>query len=146
MAQLFRRFAFNVAVGHRDDHLRNHGSVLTSTGWRLAPAFDMNPSVDKAEHVLNIDQADNRPDLELVIGTAGWYRLANSEAVRIVDEVVAVTERWRAAAAQAGIARADVELTAVAFEKADIRNPKDELKTGTFHAMCTQLGIKASDL
>lgn len=27
-----------------------------------------------------------------------------------------------------------------------IRNPKDELKTGTFHAMCAQLGIKASDL
>ena len=27
-----------------------------------------------------------------------------------------------------------------------IRNPKDELKTGTFHAMCSQLGIKASDL
>ena len=27
-----------------------------------------------------------------------------------------------------------------------IRNPKDELKTGTFHAMCSQLGIKSSDL
>jgi mRNA interferase HicA len=27
-----------------------------------------------------------------------------------------------------------------------VRNPKDELKTGTFHAMCTQLGIKAQDL
>jgi mRNA interferase HicA len=27
-----------------------------------------------------------------------------------------------------------------------IRNPKDELKTGTFHAMCAQLGIKANDL
>ena len=27
-----------------------------------------------------------------------------------------------------------------------IRNPKDELKTGTFHAMCIQLGIKAKDL
>ena len=27
-----------------------------------------------------------------------------------------------------------------------IRNPKDELKAGTFHAMCSQLGIKASDL
>ncbi|TRZ91125.1 MAG: type II toxin-antitoxin system HicA family toxin [Rhodocyclaceae bacterium] len=25
-------------------------------------------------------------------------------------------------------------------------NPKDELKTGTFHAMCKQLGIKPSDL
>lgn len=27
-----------------------------------------------------------------------------------------------------------------------VRNPKDELKTGTLHAMCSQLGIKASDL
>ena len=27
-----------------------------------------------------------------------------------------------------------------------VRNPKDELKTGTFHAMCAQLGIKAIDL
>ena len=27
-----------------------------------------------------------------------------------------------------------------------IRNPKDELKTGTFHAMCSQLGIKPGDL
>ena len=25
-------------------------------------------------------------------------------------------------------------------------NPKDELKTGTLHAMCTQLGIKFNDL
>jgi mRNA interferase HicA len=27
-----------------------------------------------------------------------------------------------------------------------IRNPKDELKTGTFHAMCAQLSVKPSDL
>ncbi len=27
-----------------------------------------------------------------------------------------------------------------------LRNPKDELKTGTLHGMCKQLGIKATDL
>jgi mRNA interferase HicA len=27
-----------------------------------------------------------------------------------------------------------------------VRNPKDELKTGTLHAMCAQLGIKVRDL
>ena len=27
-----------------------------------------------------------------------------------------------------------------------VRNPKDELKTGTFHAMCAQLGIRSNDL
>jgi mRNA interferase HicA len=28
----------------------------------------------------------------------------------------------------------------------NVRNPKYELKTGTFHAMCSQLGIRPSDL
>ena len=27
-----------------------------------------------------------------------------------------------------------------------VRNPKDELKTGTLHAMCKQLGIDKADL
>ena len=27
-----------------------------------------------------------------------------------------------------------------------VRNPKDELKTGTLRAMCAQLGIKPTDL
>lgn len=27
-----------------------------------------------------------------------------------------------------------------------VRNPKDELKTGTLHGMCAQLGIKPSEL
>ena len=27
-----------------------------------------------------------------------------------------------------------------------VRNPKDELKTGTLHAVCSQLGFKSSDL
>ena len=27
-----------------------------------------------------------------------------------------------------------------------VRNPKDELKRGTFHAMCRQLGINPADL
>jgi len=30
--------------------------------------------------------------------------------------------------------------------KTIIRNPKDELKTGTYHAMLKQLGISAKDL
>ena len=27
-----------------------------------------------------------------------------------------------------------------------VRNPKDELKTGTLHAMCKQLGIRADEI
>lgn len=115
LAQLFRRVAFNVAVGNRDDHLRNHGFVLGANGWRLAPAFDVNPNVDKAEHVLNIDDSDNRPSLETVLSTAAFYGLSQEHAKRAVTEVVHAVDGWRDSARQAGIARADTELTAIAF-------------------------------
>jgi serine/threonine-protein kinase HipA len=115
LEQLFRRVAFNVAVGNRDDHLRNHGFVLGDTGWRLAPAFDVNPNTDKGEHVLNIDDSDNRPSLGTVLGTAKFYGLSAERATRIIDEVASTIDRWQDAARRAGIARGDIELTAAAF-------------------------------
>jgi serine/threonine-protein kinase HipA len=115
LTQLFRRVVFNVAVGNRDDHLRNHGFVLHTTGWRLAPAFDVNPNIDKAEHVLNIDDQDNRPDLQTVLDTAAFYGLSSTQARNIVDEVLSVVDTWRETAALARISRADIELTATAF-------------------------------
>ena len=115
LEQLFRRVAFNVAVGNRDDHLRNHGFILGARGWRPAPAFDVNPSIDKAEHILNIDDADNRPSLETVLATAPFYRLTASRAREIVGKIVDVVAGWEAAARRAGIARADIDVTASAF-------------------------------
>lgn len=119
LEQLFRRVAFNVAVGNRDDHLRNHGFLLGARGWRLAPAFDVNPNIDKAEHVLNIDDVDNRPDLTTVLATAAFYRLSPARARAIVDQTVVVAATWASAARRAGIAAADIELTRSAFGAID---------------------------
>jgi serine/threonine-protein kinase HipA len=115
LEQLFRRVVFNVAVGNRDDHLRNHGFILGKRGWRLSPAFDVNPSVDKATHVLNIDDIDNRPSLETVLATAAFYRLAQNQASVIIDKIVAVVATWQSVARRAKIAAADIELSASAF-------------------------------
>ena len=119
LEQLFRRVAFNVAVGNRDDHLRNHGFLLTPTGWRLAPAFDLNPNIEKADHVLNIDESDNRPNLATVIETSEWYVDSKDRGAAIVAEVLHETRRWRQAAEVLKMARADIELTAVAFAESD---------------------------
>ncbi len=115
LEQLFRRVAFNVAVGNRDDHLRNHGFVLSQEGWRLAPAFDVNPNIDKAEHVLNIDDTDNRPSLTTLASTAEFYGLDAARANAVIEEVAATIDSWRDTAAKADIARADIEVTAAAF-------------------------------
>ena len=115
LAQLFRRVAFNVAVGNRDDHLRNHGFILGKTGWRLAPAFDVNPNIDRAEHILNIDDSDNRPSLETVLNTAAFYGLANDRATQILQEVAVAVSGWTDVARKAHISAADLDLMKAAF-------------------------------
>lgn len=102
-------------TNNRDDHLRNHGFVPGKTGWRLAPAFDVNPNIDGGEHVLNLDDADNRPNLETVLGTAAFYGLADTKARQIVEEVLAAVDGWRDAARRTSISGADIELTTGAF-------------------------------
>lgn len=115
LAQLFRRVIFNVAISNRDDHLRNHGFVLSPDGWRLSPAFDLNPNIDKAEHVLNLDMGDNRPSLESVITTAPYYELSTDQAALIVDEVLKVTRQWEDVAKHLTLPRGEVELMRAVF-------------------------------
>ena len=67
LEQLLRRAMFNVMVGNRDDHLRNHGFLFSRGGWRLAPAFDMNPSPEAAEHALALDDRSHQPDLTVAV-------------------------------------------------------------------------------
>ncbi len=43
LVELWKRIVFSMAVSNTDDHLRNHGFLLTPTGWRLAPLYDVNP-------------------------------------------------------------------------------------------------------
>ena len=116
LKQLFRRVLFNVAVGNRDDHLRNHGFVLAEQGWRPSPAFDVNPNIDKAEHVLNLDDSDNRPSIAVVMTTAEFYGLTASQATQIRDEILPIADEWVEEARAAGISSADIATTAQAFE------------------------------
>ena len=41
---LWRRIVFSILISNTDDHLRNHGFLYQgSAGWRLSPAYDVNP-------------------------------------------------------------------------------------------------------
>ena len=102
LEELFTRVVFNIATANRDDHLRNHGFIRTPSGWRLAPAFDMNPSFRKSEHVLSLDLYNRQPDFKIAIATAGYYRMENARAVNIVNEVFSVVNEWKVCARRLG--------------------------------------------
>ena len=109
LKQLFRRVAFNIAVANRDDHLRNHGFMRTPSGWRISPAFDMNPSVKKLEHVLGIDESLHEPSMKNLLATAMYYDLKEVAAMAIIGEVVSVVATWKTRAKALHISMADVE-------------------------------------
>ena len=44
---------------------RNHGFLLTKKGWKLSPAYDINPTEKAHGLSLNISEDDNSLDFEL---------------------------------------------------------------------------------
>lgn len=115
LEQLWRRIVFNIVVSNTDDHLRNHGFILTSKGWILSPAYDINPSIDKEGLALNIDMENNALDLELAKSVGEYFRLDNEQMNTIIEEVLESVGKWKKIAGEIGISRADQELMASAF-------------------------------
>ena len=113
--QLWKRIVFNIAVSNTDDHLRNHGFILKEDGWRLSPAYDINPSFDKDGLALNIDTSDNALNFQLAKSVGAYFQLDDQQMNHIITEVMAVTKNWKKLADQIGISRAEQELMSKAF-------------------------------
>lgn len=91
LQELWRRVTFSVLVNNTDCHLRNHGFLLTERGWRLAPAYDINPNFYTKDFALAIDERNRRPDLQAVIETAPYYEVAcPREEIERMQEIIQV--------------------------------------------------------
>ena len=113
--QLWKRIVFNISISNTDDHLRNHGFVLSAGGWRLSPAFDINPSIDKQGLALNIDTDNNILDFDLARSVGEFFMLDIPSMDKILAEVKFVVSDWRKYANSIGIPRNEQEMMAPAF-------------------------------
>lgn len=115
LAALWRRIVFNMAVANTDDHLRNHGFLLTPQGWTLSPAYDLNPNENGTGLKLNINETENALDVELALEVAPFFRLAHPTARNIVEEVKQAVKQWEQVATEVGIGRNEQERLRSAF-------------------------------
>jgi len=115
LKELWRRLIFNIAISNTDDHLRNHGFVLTDKGWILSPAYDINPSVDKAGLALNVDTLDNSLDFDLAKSVGEFFQLHHKDMDTILNEVKAAVNSWKKQATKIGIPGSEQELMGAAF-------------------------------
>ncbi|WP_281301222.1 MULTISPECIES: HipA domain-containing protein [unclassified Iodidimonas] len=128
LSQLWRRIVFSVLISNTDDHLRNHGFLYGSyEGWRLSPAYDLNPvPVDIRPRVLStaIDMDDPTASITLAFETADYYGLKKAEAQAIAIEVGRAVATWRKEAVSLGLSPRDIGRMASAFEHADFEKVK----------------------
>jgi len=115
LKQLWRRMAFSVAVGNTDDHLRNHGFLLGNNGWRLSPAFDINPNPDGVALSLNINETDSSRDFDLLKSVGKYFRISDKEADQTLKEVLSSVSNWGKIATEIGIPRSSQDLMRPAF-------------------------------
>ncbi len=115
LEELWRRIVFSICVKNTDDHLRNHGFLLTANGWELSPAYDINPNEYGQGLSLNISLDDNALDTDLALEVAGYFRLENKTANKIIERITESVSSWREVSTRHKMSKAEQERMAEAF-------------------------------
>ncbi len=128
MSELWRRIVFSILISNTDDHLRNHGFLYErQQGWRLSPAYDMNPtptSVKPRILTTSIDLYDGTASLDLALSVASDFRVSKKDAQSIIKEVVQGVSQWRDVAGNFGLKKREIEGMASAFEHEDSKKAR----------------------
>lgn len=108
--ELWRRIVFSVMVSNTDDHLRNHGFLLTETGWKLSPAFDLNANARRSRQALSLEMEDGVPILSVddALRFSDYFRYPRAVAENVVREVAEAVSSWRRIAESLGISRSEI--------------------------------------
>jgi serine/threonine-protein kinase HipA len=125
MRMLWRRIVLSILISNTDDHLRNHGFLYNHpAGWRLSPAYDLNPvPIDIKPRILSttIDLDDASASIELALQVASYFEVSASDAHQIAYEVATTVTSWRTIAAGLGLSTSQIERMASAFEHPEIQ-------------------------
>ncbi len=110
---------FNICTTNADNHLRNHGFLLVGEGWRLSPAFDVNPAYDREYLELSIGGEDRR-DIHAAIEAADFFRLSRRDAIQRAREIQAIIRNnWKKLALKYHLEAREIELMRPAFTETE---------------------------
>ena len=116
LEELWKRIVFSISVTNTDDHLRNHGFILTDKGWLLSPAFDINPIETGVGLKLNISETDNSLDFDLALEVIDYFRIEKTKAEKIVKQIQEKVSCWKNIAGRYNISKAEQNSMAKAFK------------------------------
>lgn len=116
LEELWKRIVFYISVSNTDDHLRNHGFLLTEKGWILSPAYDINPVRTGTGLSLNISTKDNALSIDLALEVAPYFRVSDQKASGIIRTIQLEVSKWEAVAEKLGIPKSERNSMTRAFK------------------------------
>jgi serine/threonine-protein kinase HipA len=116
LEELWKRIVFSICVTNTDDHLRNHGFILTEKGWLLSPAFDINPIETGTGLKLNISETDNSLDLDLALEVIEYFRLDKTKAGKIIKVIKKQVSEWKSVASKYKLSKTEAAAMTKAFK------------------------------
>ncbi len=120
LRELYARIALTVLINNVDDHWRNHGVLRSTTGWRLAPAFDLNPSRTRGvitSRPISSTDDPRRRDLRSLLAVASSFGLSRSDAAAVIRLVGQSVAGWRLVALKMQLDERQVSAMAPAFDE-----------------------------
>lgn len=117
LKELWKRIVFNISIKNTDDHLRNHGFLLTPSGWTLSPVYDLNPVPNTTGLSINISETDNSLHMELAYEVAPFFGINLTQAKAIEAQIKASVSKWNTIAKMQGISRNEIEMMENAFNQ-----------------------------
>jgi serine/threonine-protein kinase HipA len=120
--ELWRRIAFSILISNVDDHLRNHGFLHEDRGfWRLSPAFDINPSPERARELKTWISEDTGPEMTIdaLMSVIAYFRITKVRAIEILGQVERAVGGWRKTGRAVGMTDTELDAFADAFEHSE---------------------------
>ena len=147
LKELWKRIVFSMAVSNTDDHLRNHGFIMSKDGWKLSPAYDINPNIYGTELSLYVSQYDSTIDFELALETAKHYDLSHQEAKSYINNVKDIVQKnWVSLATKYSISRSEIERVEPAFIITKQKSIDEQIKQAQKHSLDVQKNLRHNEI
>lgn len=110
LTQLLRIMLFNRAINNLDDHERNFSLISEGDGYRMAPGYDMVPSlITGAYPVAGYQYSPWPPGPGEAVSCGKIFGLPKTTVKQIADQVISAVEQWPKWADNTGVSEKDCD-------------------------------------
>ena len=113
--QLYKRMVFNTLTGNTDDHMKNHGFLMTDDKrkrYSLSPAFDILPHLDAPQRLQSIGVGlyGREASIENLLSAHGRFGISEKHARQIIQEIQDIVKDWRIYYQNMGVGERDMAI------------------------------------